>query len=150
MYGIISCPNCGNSFIVEGDPETTKCGRCRKAIKYRRARKRYKAENIGEARKALAILNATRDNRKEEFVNKIKESEFFEKDVMSGGGLEKESNTKSDETKIKQNIRNNEYTKKDLKNKVNEVDDNKIDKFVEEMRLRNELLVRRDNVLELV
>lgn len=149
MYGIVKCPRCGNKFIVEDYPETTKCGRCRKAIKYKKVVKKYKTEDIEEARKALGILNAAEADRKEEFVDKIKNEDFFEKDLKKGGIADRNNASLDDVEKIKRKIRKNNYSLEELKENIN-LSDEKVDNIVEKLRLNNLVLVRKDNSLEVV
>ena len=56
-YGIIVCPRCRNSKVVDLFYKTTTCFRCNKKIDLNKVKILYKSNSEEEIRKAIGDLN---------------------------------------------------------------------------------------------
>jgi len=56
-YGIIVCPRCRNSKVVDLFYKTTTCFRCNKKIDLNKVKILYKSNSEEEIRKAISVLN---------------------------------------------------------------------------------------------
>ncbi len=56
-YGIIVCPRCRNSKVVDLFYKTTTCFRCNKKIDLNKVKILYKSNSEEEIRKAIGTLN---------------------------------------------------------------------------------------------
>ena len=56
-FGIIVCPRCRNSKVVDLSSKTTTCFRCNKKISLDKVRILYKSNSEQEIRKAIGIIN---------------------------------------------------------------------------------------------
>jgi hypothetical protein len=56
-FGIIVCPKCRKSKVVNLSYKTTNCFRCNKKIDLKKVKILYKSNSEQETRKAIGIIN---------------------------------------------------------------------------------------------
>ena len=62
-YGIIVCPRCRNSKVVDLFYKTTTCFRCNKKIDLSKVKILYKSNSQAEIRDAISIINVNLNNK---------------------------------------------------------------------------------------
>ena len=66
-YGIIICPHCSSSRIIEQQHKTITCIRCRRRLSLKKIRIHFETNSIEEARQILGQINAEKDGQLESF-----------------------------------------------------------------------------------
>lgn len=60
MYAVVGCSECSALWVIEGDPETSRCPRCGSRRDRDRRREFYRTDDADEAREARSRLLAER------------------------------------------------------------------------------------------
>lgn len=67
MYAVVGCSTCQSLWIVEGEPETTSCPRCRTRHTFKRLKKFVATEDKEEAREVRAAMLASKQGEGEAY-----------------------------------------------------------------------------------
>lgn len=67
MYAVVGCSRCQSLWIVEGEPETTTCPRCRKRHRFGRLKKFVATEHKDEAREVRAAMLAAKQGHEDAY-----------------------------------------------------------------------------------
>lgn len=67
MYAVVGCSTCQSLWIVEGEPETTNCPRCRTRHTFKRLKKFVRTEDKDEAREVRAAMLASKQGAGEAY-----------------------------------------------------------------------------------
>ena len=66
-FGIVVCPRCKKTKVVNLAVRTAKCHRCGKVLKLEKLRIIYETDSEHKVRQTLGLINAKMDGRLEEF-----------------------------------------------------------------------------------
>ncbi|WP_435155081.1 DUF5817 domain-containing protein [Haladaptatus sp. DFWS20] len=67
MYSVVGCSACSNLWIVDGNPKTTQCSRCRKRRQFRKLKKFAESDDEDHAREVRASMLANRQGHGDAF-----------------------------------------------------------------------------------
>jgi len=71
-FGIVGCPKCRKTKVVDLSCKTTRCPRCGTVLTLEKLKILYKTDSEQKARQALGLVNAKMDGKLEEFKEVMK------------------------------------------------------------------------------
>jgi transcription initiation factor TFIIIB Brf1 subunit/transcription initiation factor TFIIB len=74
QYGLITCPKCKTSKIVELRYKTTKCNKCLKILEIKKIKIQYESNSLHDTQNVLGLINAEFEGNNEQFISFIKSS----------------------------------------------------------------------------
>lgn len=81
MYTVTICPDCQYVWIIEDVPDRTQCKRCRTSHQFKNLRNLKQTEDMEEARRYRAACQAQAEGRDDDFARAVEEENILDRDV---------------------------------------------------------------------
>lgn len=147
-YTVVSCANCEEVWIVEGNPERSKCPRCEKTRKFKLLKKYKSYDNIRKARLVRAKVKAAIAGDEEDFDKALEEDMVLaeNEDIFSGSRFAS-SSAQSFESVVREAVE-----KFDSIEEISEYseehgyDSDRVEKYISKKKLNGEIIENKDSI----
>lgn len=141
-YTVVSCANCEEVWIVEGNPERSQCPRCEKTRKFKLLKKYRSYDDIEKARIVRAKVKAAIGGNEDGFNQAFEDGSISAKDIdiFSGSRFSKNQSKSFDEI-VKEGI-----SKSDTIDEVVEYceqrgyGEEKVKKYIEKKKVKGDII----------
>ncbi|WP_256296639.1 DUF5817 family protein [Haloarchaeobius salinus] len=129
MYHVVGCSDCGALRIVEGRPETTRCGTCGTRKQFSKVRSFVETDDLDHAREVRASMLANRQGEGDAFAavdsfaeleDDVADGVLDDEEFLAASGLDVEQVTEAGESATE--TRGSTSRKETVKNALRELD----------------------------